>query len=211
MADLLRELGYSLQSNRKTQEGTTIPIAMPSSTTSTTAEGSVAAGEPAISVDTKKKELVGDFKNAGQEWRPQGSPEEVRVHDFVIPELGRAVPYGVYDIAGNTGWVSVGIDHDTAAFAVNAIRAWWRPMGRERYPNARSYLITADGGGSNGSRVRLWKLELQRLANEPACRSPSATCRPARANGTGSSIGCSRSSPTTGAANRSSAIKSSSN
>ena len=98
------------------------------------------AGEPAISVDTKKKELVGDFKNAGREWRPQGSPEEVRVHDFVIPELGRAVPYGVYDIAGNAGWVSVGVDHDTAAFAVNAIRAWWRLMGRERYPNARSFV-----------------------------------------------------------------------
>ena len=96
----------------------------------------LAAGEPAISVDTKKKELVGDFKNAGREWRPKGSPEEVRVHDFVIPELGRAVPYGVYDIADNAGWVSVGIDHDTAAFAVNAIRSWWKLMGRERYPNA---------------------------------------------------------------------------
>src|SRR5580693_6269978 len=129
-------------------------------------KAALAAGEPAISVDTKKKELVGDFKNGGREWRPKGSPEEVRVHDFVIPELGRAVPYGVYDIADNAGWVSVGIDHDTAAFAANAIRSWWKLMGRLRYPNPRSLLITADGGGSNGSRVRLWKIELQKLADE---------------------------------------------
>ena len=131
-------------------------------------------GEPAISVDTKKKELVGDFKNAGREWHPQGSPPQVRVHDFIIPELGRAVPYGVYDIADNTGWVSVGIDHDTAAFAINAIRSWWTQMGRERYPNATRLVITADGGGSNGSRVRLWKLELQRLADE--LRMPITVC-----------------------------------
>ena len=142
----------------------------------------LAAGQPAISVDTKKKELVGDFKNAGREWRPQGSPEEVRVHDFVIPALGRAVPYGVYDIAGNAGWVSVGIDHDTAAFAANAIRSWWKLMGRERYPSARSLLITADGGGSNGSRVRLWKLELQKLADElgvpiTVCHLPPGTSK----------------------------------
>ncbi len=142
----------------------------------------LAAGQPAISVDTKKKELVGDFKNAGREWRPRGSPEEVRVHDFVTPELGRAVPYGVYDIAGNAGWVSVGIDHDTAAFAANAIRTWWTLMGRERYPNADSLLITADGGGSNGSRVRLWKLELQQLADEigvpiTVCHLPPGTSK----------------------------------
>src|SRR5207248_1418628 len=139
-------------------------------------------GEPAISVDTKKKELVGDFKNAGREWHPKGSPEQVRVHDFVIPELGRAAPYGVYDIAGNVGWVSVGIDHDTAAFAANAIRSWWKLMGRERYPSARSLLITADGGGSNGSRVRLWKLELQKLADElgvpiTVCHLPPGTSK----------------------------------
>jgi len=119
-----------------------------------------------ISVDTKKKELVGDFKNGGRELRPKGQPEPVRVHDFRIPELGRAVPYGVYDIAGNTGWVSVGIDHDTASFAVNTIRSWWQTMGCDRYRTARSLLITADCGGSNGVRVRLWKRELQGLASE---------------------------------------------
>jgi hypothetical protein len=133
-------------------------------------------------VDTKKKELVGDFKNAGREWHPQGSPPQVRVHDFIIPELGRAVPYGVYDIADNTGWVSVGIDHDTAAFATNAIRSWWTQMGRQRYPHATRLVITADGGGSNGSRVRLWKLELQRLADElhlpiTVCHLPPGTSK----------------------------------
>ena len=122
--------------------------------------------QPVISVDTKKKELVGDFRNNGREYRPQGCPEEVRVHDFLIKELGRAVPYGVYDLAANAGWVSVGVDHDTAAFAVNSIRQWWLNLGRARYPNATRLLITADGGGSNGSRVRLWKRELQKLANE---------------------------------------------
>jgi hypothetical protein len=117
-------------------------------------------------VDTKKKELVGDFKNAGREWRPKGDPEDVRVHDFLIKELGRAVPYGIYDLAANAGWVSVGIDHDTAEFAVQTIRRWWHTVGSKRYPNARYLTITADGGGSNGSRVRLWKRELQSLANE---------------------------------------------
>lgn len=126
----------------------------------------LAEQQPVISVDTKKKELVGDFKNAGREWRPQGEPEEVRVHDFVIKELGRAAPYGIYDLAANAGWVSVGIDHDTAAFAVQTIRTWWHSVGASRYPDARRLTITADGGGSNGSRVRLWKRELQRLANE---------------------------------------------
>jgi Rhodopirellula transposase DDE domain len=121
---------------------------------------------PVISVDTKKKELVGDFKNAGREWRPKGAPEAVRVHDFLIKELGRAVPYGVYDLAANTGWVSVGLDHDTAAFAVQTIRRWWQAVGGRRYPRAARLVITADGGGSNGVRVRLWKRELQRLADE---------------------------------------------
>jgi hypothetical protein len=119
-----------------------------------------------ISVDTKKKELVGPFRNPGREWRPQGTPEQVRVHDFLIAELGRAVPYGVYDLAANAGWVSVGVDHDTAAFAVQTIRRWWQEVGRPRYPDAKRLTITADGGGSNGSRVRLWKRELQRLADE---------------------------------------------
>jgi hypothetical protein len=124
-----------------------------------------ARGEPSISVETKKKELVGDFKNAGREWRPTGEPEEVRVHDFVIPEQGKAIPYGVYDLSRNEGWVSVGIDHDTARFAVHAIERWWEVMGRQRYPEAPSLLISADCGGSNGARLRLWKWELQQFAD----------------------------------------------
>jgi len=125
-------------------------------------------------VDTKKKELVGEFKNGGQEWCPKGQPVPVRVHDFVIPELGRANPYGIYDLAHNQGWVSVGIDHDTAAFAVASIRRWWFAMGSALYPESKRLLITADGGGSNGSRVRLWKIELQRLADE--LRMPIQVC-----------------------------------
>ena len=125
---------------------------------------------PVISVDTKKQELIGDFKHGGRELRPKGSPEKVRVHDFPIPELGKANPYGIYDIGLNTGWVSVGIDHDTAELAVESIRRWWRQMGQPAYPNATSLLITADGGGSNGSRVRLWKLELQKFADEAGLR-----------------------------------------
>lgn len=142
----------------------------------------LAAQEPAISVDTKKKELVGDLKNSGREYRPKEQPEPVRVHDFVIPELGRAAPYGVYDIADNAGWVSVGIDKDTASFAVNAIRRWWQTMGNARYPHATKLLITADCGGSNGVRVRLWKRELQNLANElgiaiTVCHLPPGTSK----------------------------------
>jgi len=121
-------------------------------------------------VDTKKKELLGDFKNNGRELRPQGEPEKVRVHDFIIPELGRANPYGVYDIVHNTGWVSVGVDHDTAAFAAESIRRWWNSMGQAAYPSATRLLITADSGGSNGARVRLWKVELQKLADETGLR-----------------------------------------
>ena len=183
VGELLHKLDYSLQANRKTREGSNHPDRDAQfHYINDRVKEALAADEPAISVDTKKKELVGDFKNAGREWRPKGSPEEVRVHDFVIPELGRAVPYGVYDIAGNVGWVSVGIDHDTAAFAVNAIRSWWKLMGRERYPNANSLLITADGGGSNGSRVRLWKIELQKLADElgvpiTVCHLPPGTSK----------------------------------
>jgi len=172
---LLHKLDYTLQSNRKTREGSSHPDRdVQFHYINDRVKQALAAGEPAISVDTKKKELVGDFKNAGREWRPQGSPEEVRVHDFVIPELGRAVPYGVYDIADDAGWVSVGISHDTAAFAANAIRRWWQLMGRERYPNPTRLLVTADGGGSNGSRVRLWKVELQKLADE--LRMPITVC-----------------------------------
>ena len=164
---LLKGLGYSLQANRKTLEGSGhIDRDAQFRHIAETVKDAITAGQPAISVDTKKKELVGDFKNGGREYRPAGSPEPVRVHDFVDPKLGRAAPYGVYDIADDKGWVSVGIDHDTAAFAVNAIRSWWIGMGRERYANAHSLTITADGGGSNGARVRLWKVELQKLANE---------------------------------------------
>ena len=140
------------------------------------------AGQPVISVDTKKKELVGDFKNGGRELCPQGEPEMVRVHDFVIPELGKAAPYGVYDVTHNLGWVNVGIDHDTAAFAVASIRRWWHLLGQPRYPSAQRMLITADGGGSNGSRVRLWKIELQKLADETGlaisvCHLPPGTSK----------------------------------
>jgi hypothetical protein len=167
VGELLRRQKFSLQGNSKTREGGDDPdrdAQFAHINQSVTA--ALAQRQPVISVDTKKKELVGDFKNAGREWRPQGEPEEVRVHDFLIKELGRAVPYGIYDLAANAGWVSVGMDHDTAAFAVQAIRRWWQEVGRLRYSDAQRLVITADGGGSNGSRVRLWKRELQRLANE---------------------------------------------
>jgi hypothetical protein len=167
VAELLHELDYSLQANRKTKEGDSHPDRDAQfEYIDHRVQAHLALQQPVISVDTKKKELVGDFKNAGQEWRPKGDPEKVRVHDFAIPELGRAAPYGVYDLAYNTGWVSVGVDHDTASFAVETIRRWWYAMGQEKYPRAEKLLITADGGGSNGSRVRLWKVELQRLADE---------------------------------------------
>ena len=167
VSELLRAQKFSLQGNRKTLEGGQSPDRdaqfrhINESVTKALADS-----QPVISVDTKKKELVGDFKNNGREWHPQGSPDAVRVHDFIIPELGRAVPYGVYDIAANAGWVSVGMSADTAEFAVGTIRRWWHETGRVRYPGTKYLTITADGGGSNGSRVRLWKRELQRLSNE---------------------------------------------
>jgi transposase len=171
VAELLHESGYSLQSNRKTIEGKGHPDRNAQfEHINRKVRAALKAGEPVISVDAKKKELVGDFKNAGREWRPEGDPELVRVYDFVIPGLGRVTPYGVYDMGRNAGWVSVGTDHDTAAFAVESIRRWWGSMGRANYPGAGRLLITADGGGSNGSRVRLWKLELQRLASETGLR-----------------------------------------
>jgi hypothetical protein len=171
VADLLRGLRYSLQGNRKTKEGTAHPdrdaqFAYINAQTS----AFQARGQPVISVDTKKKELVGEFKNGGREWQPIGHPEAVRVHDFVDRELGRAIPYGVYDLAANRGWVSVGTAHDTPAFAVQTVRRWWEQMGRPTYPAAAELLITADGGGSNGSRARLWKTELQQLADETGLR-----------------------------------------
>jgi len=167
VAELLHELGYSLQSNRKVLEGTNHPDRNAQfEHLNEAVQLQLSQGEPVISVDTKKKELIGPFKNGGCELRPKGEPEEVRVHDFLIPELGRANPYGVYDLAQNAAWVSVGTDHDTAAFAVESIRRWWQTMGKPLYPSAKRLLITADGGGSNGSRVRLWKLELQKFADE---------------------------------------------
>jgi hypothetical protein len=164
---LLRELHYSCQANRKTREGNNNPDRNAQfEQVNATVQAAIAAGEPAISVDTKKKELVGDFKNNGRELRLRGDPEPVRVHDFKIPELGKVAPDGVYDIAANHGWVSVGISADTGAFAVESIRRWWFKLGKPRYPNATCLTITADCGGSNGPRVKLWQRELQRLANE---------------------------------------------
>jgi hypothetical protein len=167
VGNLLREMGYSLQANSKTREGNQhIDRDAQFRSINTQAMAFLAANEPLISVDTKKKELVGNFKNSGREWRPQGRPELVDVHDFIDPKLKRAVPYGIDDIANNVGWVSVGTDHDTAAFAVHAIRRWWRTMGKKRHPKAKRLMVTADGGGSNGHRIRLWKVELQNLADE---------------------------------------------
>lgn len=167
VGELLHELGYSLQANRKVLEGTDHPDRNAQfEFISEQTRQQLMAGNPVISVDTKKKELVGAFKNNGTTWCPEGKPEQVKVHDFVDKELGRANPYGVYDVGSNTGWVSVGTDHDTASFAVETIRRWWSTMGRQCYPAASELMITADGGGSNGSRVRLWKIELQRLADE---------------------------------------------
>jgi DNA-binding phage protein len=167
VATLLHDLGYSLQANRKTLEGTNHPDRDAQfAYINAKVQAALQAGEPVISVDAKKKELVGDFKNAGREWPPAGQAVPVRVYDFVIPALGRVTPYGVYDMARNAGWVNVGTDHHTAAFAVESMRRWWQSMGQSAYPQARTLLITADGGGSNGSRVRLWKLELQQFADE---------------------------------------------
>jgi len=175
IADCLRELGYSLQANRKTREGSGhMDKDAQFQYINEQAKSFLAADEPVISVDTKKKELVGNFKNNGREWRPKASPEAVNVHDFIDPKLGRAIPYGIYDIADNKGWVSVGTDHDTASFAVHAISRWWLTLGQKRYPAATRLMITADGGGSNGYRVRLWKAELQGLAN--ALRLPITVC-----------------------------------
>jgi transposase len=171
VADLLHTLGYSLQANRKTTEGTKHPDRNAQfEHLNGKVKWCLGRHQPVISVDTKKKELVGDFKNNGQELRPKGRPELVRVHDFVDQELGRATPYGVYDLGGNSGWVSVGMDHDTAEFAVETIRRWWRSMGQPIYPRATRLLITADAGGSNGSRLRLWKVEIQKLADETGLR-----------------------------------------
>ncbi len=167
VSELLHKLGYNLQANRKTHEGGDHPDRDAQfEYVNAQAESFLAACEPVVSVDAKKKELVGDFKNPGREWCPQGEPEQVRVYDFPISGLGRATPYGVYDLGQNAGWVNVGMDHDTAAFAVESIRRWWNAVGLSQYPGVKRLLISADGGGSNGSRVRLWKWELQQLADE---------------------------------------------
>ena len=180
---LLLRAGYRLQANRKKREGRQHP--------DRDAQFRYLAAlvrdmqrrrQPVISVDTKKKELVGDFKNPGRTWRPRGTPEPVRIHDFLVPEQGKAIPYGVYDLSRNEGWVSVGIDHDTARFGVRTIARWWAVMGRQAYPRARALLITADAGGSNGTRVRLWKWELQQFANHTGllitvCHYPPGTSK----------------------------------
>jgi len=172
---LLKAAGYSLQSNRKTKEGSGHPDR---NAQFEYINAMVLAfqerGQPVISVDTKKKELVGAFKNGGREWHPRAEPEEVWVHDFMDKQLGKAIPYGVYDVTENQGWVSVGIDHDTARFATEAIHRWWKKMGAKRHRGAKELLITADGGGSNGSRCRLWKVALQELAN--LLRMPIQVC-----------------------------------
>ena len=183
VAELLAAAGYSLQANRKTREGPSHPDRDAQFRyINQHVRRFHAAGQPVISVDTKKKELVGDFKNAGRQWRPKGQPERVRVHDFLIPTRGKAIPYGVYDLTRNAGWVAVGVDHDTATFAVRTIGRWWRRMGQPRYPRARSLLITADAGGSNGPRIRLWKWELQELADRTGlaitvCHQPPGTSK----------------------------------
>lgn len=183
VGDLLRHLGYSLQGNRKTTEGSAHPDRNEQfEFINARCAAQQAAGNPVISVDTKKKELVGDFKNPGRVYRPKASPEPVRVHDFKIPELGKASPYGIYDITHNMGWVNLGTDHDTAAFAVESIRRWWLGMGRGLYPAARCLQIVADGGGSNGARLRLWKVELQKLSEElgmpvQVCHLPPGTSK----------------------------------
>ena len=163
---LLGDLGYSLQVVRKTREGTQSPDRNAQfEHINKTATAFMRRGQPVVSVDTKKKELIGDFKNNGHEWQPKGSPEPVRVHDFIDKDLGKVIPYGVYDSARNEAWVSVGVDHDTAEFAVATLERWWREMGKKAYPNATQLLVTADGGGSNAPRTRLWRVELQRFAN----------------------------------------------
>jgi hypothetical protein len=183
VATLLKRAGYSLQSNRKTKEGSSHPDRNAQfESINKRAIAFQRRHQPVVSVDTKKKELVGEFKNAGEEWQPKGKPEEVKVHDFPDKKLGKAIPYGVYDLASNQGWVSVGIDHDTARFATSSIRRWWQEMGAARFPRATELMITADGGGSNSSRNRLWKVALQDLANDlslalQVCHFPPGTSK----------------------------------
>jgi hypothetical protein len=193
VAEALVEAGYSLQGNRKTKEGSRHPERDAQfEHINATVIKLQKAGQPVISANTKKKELVGNFKNAGREWRPEGTPECVRVHDFLIPEKLKAAPYRVYDLTRNAGWVSVGIDHDTASFAVGTIGRWWQKMGRPAYPDATSLMITADSGGRNSARSRLWKWELRRFANRTGLIIMVCHFPPGTANGTKSSLVCSR-------------------
>ncbi|MBI2433791.1 MAG: ISAzo13 family transposase [Candidatus Hydrogenedentes bacterium] len=183
VAQLLHEQGYSLQSNRKTEEGGDHPDRDAQFRyINTQVKGALAKGTPVISVDTKKKELIGDYENGGRQWLPAKKPVKVQGHDFPQPDVPRAYPYGIYDLERNTGFVNVGTDHDTGAFAVASIRGWWHHEGRRLYCEAKALLITADGGGSNGSRLRLWKLELQKLADETGlcvsvCHFPPGTSK----------------------------------
>ena len=183
VSELLADGGYSLQANRKTREGTDHPDRDEQFRyINRLVREFQGDGQPVVSVDAKKKELVGDFKNSGKQWRPKQSPDLVRVHDLLLPEKGKAIPYGVYDLTRNAGWVSVGIDHDTASFAARTILRWWRKMGQPVYPGARRLLVTADAGGSNGPRVRLWKWEVQRLADRmgtsiTVCHFPPGTSK----------------------------------
>jgi hypothetical protein len=183
VAELLHEANYSLQANVKTLEGTHHPDRDAQFRhLNEQVKEFLSAALPVISVDTKKKELVGPYKNGGQEWQPKGEPVEVNVHDFPDPKVGKAIPYGIYDVGRNTGWVNVGQDHDTASFAVASLRRWWKVVGAIAYPEAKRFLICADGGGSNGYRVRLWKVELQRFANEMGlevnvCHLPPGTSK----------------------------------
>jgi hypothetical protein len=180
---LLHDLGYSLQVVRKTREGDQSPDRNAQfEHINRTAKRFMKQGQPVVSVDTKKKELVGDFKNGGKEWQTEGSPEHVRVHDFIDKDLGKVIPYGVYDTARNEAWVSVGVDHDTAEFAVATLERWWREMGKKAYPEATKLLVTADGGGSNSPRTRLWRVELQRFADATGldvsvCHFPPGTSK----------------------------------
>ncbi len=183
VARMLHSMGFSLQANTKVTEGSQHPDRDAQfAYLSGQVEDHLTDGQPVISVDTKKKELVGDFKNGGREYQPVGVPERVNVHDFPDPELGKAIPYGIYDVSANTGWVTVGTDHDTSAFAVSTISTWWDTVGKDRYPNAVRLLICADSGGSNGSRIRAWKIELARFAAQTGldvtvCHLPPGTSK----------------------------------
>ncbi len=204
VGQLLKALTYRLPGTRKTREGTSPPDRnAPFEDINTQVKDFQHRGQPVVSVDTKKKALVGDLANGGRAYHPQGRPEPVRVPDFLDKRLGKAIPYGVYDMTQNWGGVSVGVDHDTAEFAVATVQQWWQRMGQAMYPKAQHVLITADGGGSHGSRSRLWKVALQRLSDTTGLDVACVICPRGRANGTRSNLGCVAISPKTGVAVRS--------